>query len=343
MEKEAPDLMLTISIKSSAKELCSPLTVNRLLNVARAEKSVYDRFWPSIVKDKKINNGRKVGVKIEPENREFLRTLKKYIRKTYGIFVPYSMLVIALLKIYRNKVERKAFSLNVKGYKAETDDFRRRLLGIAKKIREEMPDLVFLQEFRVGEKAIFLRCLVKELGSFYNVVFPKDYNDADHDRCICITLVGKNVRHCKSGYLVNDRNFKYRYNLLILDDEVCLNLWMPQIFTSTPERQKMAEDMWASVMNTVDLYSRNAMKFRLTGDLNAYKEGPFGDRIQELDSKLIDTKIWEDQDRPTGEANVLDYAYANRTEVQLESIRTSVENMSDLSDHKALITRIRSF
>ena len=334
--------MLTISIKSSAKGMCSPLTVNRLLNSAREDKSVYAFFWPSLVKDKEINGGKKVGVKVEPENREFLRTLKKYIRETYGIFVPYSMLVIALLRIYRDKVEREVFSLNVKGYKVGTDDFRRRLIGISEKIRKECPEIVFLQEFRVGEKEIFLRSLMKEIRSFYKVIYPKDYNNADQDRCICITLAGKNIKRCESRYITNDRNFKYRYNLLALDDEVCLNAWMPQIFTTTPDRQKMAEDMWVSVMNIVDRYSLKPVKFRLMGDLNAYKDGAFGERIAELESKLYDSKILEDQNRPTGEANVLDYAFVNKAALQTEVVRTHVESMSDLSDHKALIMRIRT-
>ena len=92
--------MLTVSIKESAKKMCVPLTVNRLLSVMRLDRSVFTRFWPCLVKDKEINNGRKVGVKLDPENREFLRELKKHIKACYGIFVPYSMLVCVLLKIY---------------------------------------------------------------------------------------------------------------------------------------------------------------------------------------------------------------------------------------------------
>ena len=117
---------------------------------------------------------------------------------------------------------------------------------------------------------------------------------------------------------------------------------MPQIFSTTPERQKMAEQMWDSLMRSVDQYVKEKVKFCLIGDLNAYEGGPFGERIRELNNKLIDTKVVEDQDRPTGEANVLDYAYMNRAAVQSDLIRTSVESMSDLSDHSALLMRIRT-
>ena len=333
--------MLTISIKKSVKDMCAPYTVNQLLNIARDDSSVFKKFWPSLAKDRSLNIGRKAGAKIKPENREFLKKLKKHIKATYKIFVPYSMLVCVLVKIYRNEIEKKVFSLNVKGYKAETDDFCERLKGIAERIKDELPDIVFLQEFRIGEKEVFLNTLRKELDKFYRFILPNRYGRSDMNHCICISLVGKNISQGRSGRLRYDGAFKLRYNFPALDDHVFINAWMPQIFSATPERQKMAEQMWDSLMASVDHFVKDKVKFCLIGDLNAYAGGPFGDRIRELNDKLVDTKILEDLERPTGEANILDYAFVNRAALYSAVIRTSVESMTDLSDHSALLMRIR--
>ena len=174
-----------------------------------------------------------------------------------------------------------------------------------------MPDIVFLQEFRVGENEVFLNRLKKKLGKFYNFIFPSDYSNADMNHCICITLAGKNILRGQPGRLQNDGAFKLRYNFLALDDYIFLNAWMPQIFTVTPERRKVAEDMWESLLSTVDQYADKPKKFCLIGDLNAYKEGPFGENIKELNGRLFDSKVIEDKNRPTGEVNVLDYAFVN--------------------------------
>ena len=85
--------METVSIRSSAKIMCEPLTVNRLLKAVRTDDRINSVFWPRLLKDRTVNNGRKVSIKLDRENLEYLRTLKKHIRETYGVFEPYSMLV----------------------------------------------------------------------------------------------------------------------------------------------------------------------------------------------------------------------------------------------------------
>ena len=150
----------------SAKELCAPNSINRFLTGIRNDPEIPKLFWPRLVKDRSINCGKKVSIKMDDENLDFLRELKKEIRKKYGIFVPYSMLVCVLVRISKGNKERVIASLNVKGYKAQANDFVRRLKGIANVINNSLPDIVMLQEFRVGENSMFLKALMRKLWRY---------------------------------------------------------------------------------------------------------------------------------------------------------------------------------
>ena len=45
--------METVSIKASAKLMCEPLTVNRLLKAIRTDNKITSVFWPRLLKDTK--------------------------------------------------------------------------------------------------------------------------------------------------------------------------------------------------------------------------------------------------------------------------------------------------
>lgn len=337
--------MRTVSIKLSARELCSHISVNRFLYIIREDDSVQDRFWPRLLKDKSINYGQKVGVKIDQENLDYLRELKKFIRNKYGIFVSYSMLICALVKVHNNRKERILMSQNVKGFKAMSRDFVSRLKGIAKEVKKVLPDILLLQEFRAGDENCFLNAFMKELGDYYVPVFPISYKESeDFNNYICITLLGKNINHIQSKRLSNESYYKLRYNMIEVDDYVMINAWVPQIFSAQSDRVNMAEKMWNCIINVAQYYHNKKQKFCLAGDLNAYLGGPFEEQIKSLNTYMWDTKIIDDLTRPTGIQNVLDYFYVNRFAELTDKIRTKVLEPSikqmELSDHDALITVI---
>ena len=337
--------MLTVSIKSSAKTSCKPLSVNKLLTHISCDTSVFDRFWPGLVRDKTINSGKKTSVKLSKENLDFLKNLKKHIRREYDLFVSYSMLVCVLLKIYERHDERRVISLNVKGYKAPSADFKRRIEAISKRILEELPDIVFLQEFRVGDGDAFLKILIKDLKRYYDLILPKNYTEADCSNCICISLVGKNNNQSKSFKFKDEGDYKLRYNMLKVGDYTFLNAWMPQIYSDREKKLDYAEGMWEKVSEIVDHYHGRNEKFCLIGDLNAYVGGPFENKILKLSYLMSDTKAMEDMYKATGPGNVLDYAFINRFAKETNTVRTTVLRPSikraELSDHEALLMNIR--
>lgn len=338
--------MVTISIRLSAKELCAPLTVNRLLKAVRKDRKTKDLFWPRLVKDKSINCGKKVGVKVDLECVEFLRELKREIKSKYGIFVPYSMLICVLLRVYKNPKEKVSMSLNVKGYKATNAELIQRLKGIAKEVVNVLPDILFLQEFKAGENDVCLDALMHSLGNYYEPVFPASYKHSeDYNNCMCIMLKGKHIPYFKTMHLKDEnQGFKLRYNLVETDDYVILNSWIPQIFNNQNDRINIAEKMWKNIMDISQYYSDKAKKFFLVGDLNSFIGGPFEDRLMKLNAILRDTKTIDTMTRPTGIQNILDYSFVNRFADQTDLIRTSIYSPSiknmDLSDHDALVTTI---
>ena len=338
--------METVSIKASAKLMCEPLTVNRLLKAIRTDNKITSVFWPRLLKDKSINSGRKVNVKLDKENLEYLRTLKKQIRDTYGVFASYSMLVCCLLMLYNNPKERKVMTLNVKGYKAMTHDFKESLKGIAEQVKNVLPDILLLQEFRTGENKIFLNTLLKQLGKYYTPVYPCSYNHKeDYNSCICMMLVGRNTKKIKTMRLTNEQNgYKLRYNLVQADDYMILNTWAPQVFSDTKERRELAEKMWKELLDTAALYSRKKTRFYLAGDLNAFVGGELEDKILKLNYLLKDTKTLDSDTVPTGPVNILDYVFVNKYADKKEMVSTEIYDPSirqmELSDHEALLTTI---
>ena len=339
--------MVTINIRLSARNMCTPLTVNRLLKAVRKDFGDIERFWPRLIKDKSDNYGKIVGVKLDQENLDFLRSLKKLIKNKYGLFVSYSMLVCTLMKMYRNPGERVIMSMNVKGYRALSSDLAERLKGISSEILKVLPDLILIQEFKAGEHDNVLKSVMHDLGRYYVPIFPAGYrkND-DYNNCVCIILAGKNMKINRYVRLKDESaGFKLRYNLIEADDLNILNAWIPQIFNAQQDRMDIAEKMWKNIIDTAKYYSDKTKKFCLIGDLNAYIGGSFEDKILRLNTLLRDTKTVDSMTRPTGLQNILDHVFVNRFFDQTEMIRTSIYDPSikgmDLSDHDALITSIK--
>ena len=338
--------METVSIKTAAKTMCEPLTVNRLIKAVINDGEIESVFWPRLLKDKTINSGRKVSIKLDKENLEYLRTLKKMIRAKYNVFASYSMIVCCLLRLYSGPKERIVMSLNVKGYKALTAEFKNNLKRIAEQVKKVMPDMLLLQEFRTGEDKVFLNVRMKEMGSFYKPVYPKSYNHKeDYNSCICMMLAGNNIK--KTGTMrfnKEQQGFKLRYNLVQADDYLILNAWAPQIFSDTGERKELAEKMWKELLDTASFYSRKKTRFVLAGDLNAFIGGEMEDKILKLNYLLQDTKTLDADTVPTGPVNILDYVFVNKYADKEEMVSTEIYDPSikslELSDHEALVTTI---
>ena len=339
--------MTTLSLKMSAKKSCGPLTVNRLLKLAIGEGDKLKKlFWPRLVKDKKINNGRQVGAKVDSEGLGYLRKMKKYIKDTFNIFVSYSMLICVLVRLVGKACKRTVMSLNVKGYKAMTSSFTGCLSGIAARIKEQMPDIVFLQEFRVGDDDRFLNVLMKELRKYYRLILPASYNGKEEfNYCLCAMLVGKHMSRPKIMKLKNeDEDYKLRYNYVKIEDYTYLNAWAPQVYGGRQDRIEAAGKMWNELIERAEHYSLKAEKFMLAGDLNAFVGGNLADKIFTLNSLLTDTKVLEAAAVPTGPVNVLDYTFINKYAgttdlVRTEILRPSVRHQG-LSDHEALMTTV---
>ena len=339
--------MNTVSLKMSAREMCAPNTINRFLTGIRNDPEIYKLFWPRLVKDRRINCGKQISVKMDDENLEYLRKLKKEIKVKYGIFVPYSMLVCVLVRIAKGHKERVVKSLNVKGYKAMARDFKLRLKGISEEILNSLPDIVMLQEFRVGEDSVFLNTFMKKLWRYYNIVFPKSYIYQEHfNYCLTIMLVGKNVKSGKEMRVLNhdSAGYKLRYNYVKLDDFIYLNCWIPQTFSDRQDNKDVAAKMWMDIFKAAKDNYRKDQKFMLAGDLNSYERGPFEDELMRLNAMLVDCKVNQDVFKSTGEAHILDYVFANKYACQQHKICTTIYTPSikqlDLSDHEALITVI---
>ena len=339
--------MNTVSLKMSAREMCAPNTINRFLTGIRNDPEIYKLFWPRLVKDRSINCGKQISVKMDEENLEYLRKLKQEIKVKYGIFVPYSMLVCVLVRIAKGHKERVVKSLNVKGYKAMARDFKLRLRGVAEEILNSLPDIVMLQEFRVGEDKVFLKTLMKKLGRYYTIVYPKNYKYQEHfNYCLSIMLIGRNVKSGKEMRVLSHDSAGYtlRYNYVKLDDFIYLNCWIPQIFSDSQDNKDVAAKMWMDILKVAKENYRKDQKFMLAGDLNSYEGGPFEDELMRLNAMLLDCKVNQDVYKSTGEAHVLDYVFANKYTCQQHKISTSIYTPSikqlELSDHEALITTI---
>lgn len=338
--------MHTVNIRISTRDMCAPLTVNKLLNTIRNSDAVLKLFWPRLVKGRGIKGEKRVSVKISSENLEYLRGLKKEIRKKYDIFVSYTRIIAVLMKIYQNPEERVVVSLNVHGYKALTPDFTDRLRGISRQIRDVLPDIFLIQEFRAGEGNKFLNILMAGLEKFYTPLFPLSYRKQDdYNNCICMILVGKNIQKIDPRRLKHESDgYRLRYNYVRLDDYVFLNTWAPQMYNADQERVGMAEAMWKEILDTAKTFRAQNFKFFLAGDLNASVGGTYEDKILKLNYLLTETKTPEDLAIPTGPINVLDYAFVNREAARSNNISTSILIPSikeqELSDHEALFTTI---
>ena len=339
--------MVTMSIRMSAKQDYKPLTVNKLLKLAMSEGDRLKKiFWPRYVKDKGINSGRQVGAKVDTEGLNYLRELKKYIRSTFNIFVSYSMLICVLIRIYNKPGNRLIMSLNVKGYKASIRTFSRCLRGIAARIKEQNPDIVFLQEFRPGDDNMFLNVLMKELGRSYRLILPAGYNEKEEfNYCMCVMLVGKHHARPKIMKMGNGaEDHKLRYNYVRIEDYTYLNVWAPQVSGGREDRMEAAQNMWVEIIKRAEHYSMKKEKFLLAGDLNAFMGGSLADKIMTLNYLLSDTKVIEAISVPTGPVNILDYAFVNRYAGSTDLVRTGILSPSirqqGLSDHEALLTSI---
>ena len=334
--------MVTIFLRSSTTKMCAPVSVNSFIKLIRTNPPNEECFWPRLLQDKEDNLDDKVAVRIDNDNLEYLKGLKRIIKKSFGITVSYSLLVKALYKYYQNPREFKVMSLNVKGYKAYSVELSERLKEITKEIKSVLPDLVLLQEFRTGEQNMFLKILMKELGKYYEPIFPKGFKEQEEfNFCICMILIPKNIARIRAMSFQNGTAFRLRYNLIEIRGISILNAWIPQVFNPQAEIPKFAEDMWNAIIESAQYYHDKKKSFYLMGDLNSYKSGPFEDRIFRLNMLLIDTKKVDDICKPTGQTNILDYAFANRHAFMEDNAKTTIYEPSikerDLSDHDALL------
>ena len=335
--------MKTISIDTSIKDTCLPMSINRVITMSRSQIQYQSIFWPqalSIIQEPKLTN-----ISVEEKNVEYLKDIKKHIRGTYNMSTSYSEIVNALIFLLKSSREVRFISINTKGYKAAYRDYTHRLTSIGKAIIVQAPDYIFIQEFRLGVNQCFLNCLLKALNNMYSAVLPMSYKEENENMCLCITLIRKGL-DTTTRRMKNEESFKLRYNILEIDQRVFVNAWIPQVFSQSDERLQISLNMWNEILDIANYYTRKNQEFYVVGDLNSYATSPLEDQLHNLERLMINTKTNDDYSRPTGITHILDHCFANRFSVQNSLIQTSILEPSlkesGASDHDALLTTIKT-
>lgn len=276
----------------------------------------------------------------------FLKRLEG-ILKDMGIRAKKSVLIHMILAAAYEE-ETVIMSANMNAYKAKPSELDERVQRAADKINQNMPDIVFLQEFKPGEGNYRVIDLLERLKMDYDVFYPYDYNENEEfDFCMCVALVERRLSEQAELLKTNvfsgiDGDSKLRSNMIKIGDKLFINAWMFQTLGVSNERLKVAKDMWNDILKIAGNMSLDKKEFYLMGDLNAYRGVEFGDNIETLEGKLVNTKILSDVRRSTRGNRVLDYSYANKSAAQANDIRTNIIDLKGISDHSGLITRIKT-
>ena len=287
-----------------------------------------------------------VSVKIDSDLVERFDKVVSYINRERRI-VTRSFTMLKMLEHYLNPIKEVVLTINVKGYRCKDSDLIERLKAVAVQLNNLMPDIVFLQEVRIGEDKKILERLLNNLSARYFPVLPVSFNsELDYNACVCIALVRNDLmKKCKILRIGNEgREWKHRYNKLQISDRIYMNVWIQQTFGSSNENTRaIAEDMWQVVLSEAELYTNVDTAYYLLGDLNSCQD-VFGRELGLLSEKLVNTKCNSDFNTPTCALNILDYAFANRYAIQKNKVITRIfqPSMRELmiSDHEALVMTI---
>ncbi len=276
----------------------------------------------------------------------FLKRLEGILRDM-GIRAKKSVLMhMILAAAYED--ETVIMSANMNAYKAKPSELDERVQKAADKINQNMPDIVFLQEFKPGEGNYRVIDLLERLKMDYDVFYPYDYNENEEfDFCMCIALVerrmSQDARLLKTNVFSGiDGDSKLRNNMIKIGDKIFINAWMFQTLGVSGERLKVAKEMWDDILKIAGNMSLDKKEFYLMGDLNAYKGVEFGENIDKLEEKLVNTKLLSEVRRTTRGNRVLDYSYVNKSAAQANDVITTVVDMKGISDHSCLLTRIKT-
>ena len=284
---------------------------------------------------------------------EWLNTIKERMIGRYNDFLSISDVIEMVVKTYSERGFERIVSINVKGYKTKISELRSRLKKMVALLNGILPEIIFLQEFIVGEEGCVLSSVLKNLKAEYNVILPVGFDpDQNYDFCICIALIRKDVYSDVKverieNYVNESGEYRFRYNLFSIQGKTYMNIWIPQTYNASEGRKALASQMWTQIMDNVKRYWNSSVEFYLVGDFNSYIKsgtGIFEDQMKEVEMLLVNTKAPAVYLKNTCYANVLDQVYVNRYTAQHYMVVTSFVLPSfmatGLSDHEALLTLI---
>ena len=335
---------MSVIDNSVFKECSANQVFKTVLDSFNSESKV---FWERICKAYTGETEECVIVKLEEDVIRRLDKVVDYLGRKY-LRVNRVFVMEQLLTRFLNSDPERIISLNVKGYRAGTEDLKERLKRIVDLIDETMPDMIFLQEMRLGENNEILNTVLKGSEVRYSVILPNGLDPVqDHSICICVVLIRTDLMGmCKILNIRNDkREWRHRYIKFEINGRVYLNVWIQQTFgNSNMNARAIADSMWESLMSEISFYAYTDTELYIMGDFNSCI-GTYEDKINSVSLNLVDTKNNVDIHKPTSSVNVLDYAFANRYAVQNNLITTMIFHPSIrekmLSDHDALLMTIK--
>ena len=284
-------------------------------------------------------------LRVDDEVYAFLKGIKERFAQN-DVKITFSRAAHILLKTAYENDRLRAVSVNVQGYKAKPSVLDKRLRELTKMMNEELPDLIFLQEMRVGEDLYRLNDLKKRLKIDYEAILPKGFDvDTEYDFCSCVTLIRKSLADKVKMHSI-ERNHndtgdsKLRVNYFTVNGMTYINAWMFQTYGASEARKELAGQMWDKIMEEIRKNVGVDTEFYLVGDLNAGEGVAFEDRIEELESRMVNTKLSVERKIPTRGGSVLDHAYCSKFANRVRTVDTTVWDTYGLSDHKALIMRL---
>ena len=183
-------------IDNSVFKGCNVNTVFKIvLNFISGKQSL---FLERIFSVQKSVDKVTISAKLEAEEVDRIDRIVNYL-KSKKIVVSRSFAMFCLLNYYLNPVNEIVMSLNVKGYKCKDTDLLGRLMELTVHIDRIMPDIIFLQEMRIGEDRRILDPFLSKLGIRYFCMMPASFiPDQEYNACICAVLIRCDMlKNCK--------------------------------------------------------------------------------------------------------------------------------------------------
>ena len=334
----------SIRIKKKFADLIDGLvSINGLASAAAGLGLDLHHISPSLCKDPFPGSEIYKRVTIMAENRDYLRDLKKRMRREYGIKGDYTALVHALYKTLLEGRLIRILSFDVGFRDEKRTDLLKRLERIAVAIDKTCPDMIFIRELTPGSSNFYLSCLMSGLKVKYRPVLPERLL-LRYDLPISLALVKacypeETILLTETECVDQDRLFE----LFKLDNDIYFNVSIPS------KSFRINDQMWRLIRNVMLRYRRKNQHFLMLAGLHdccsVSSEKTYGANIGRLCRELHSTKINRDLNKGKINGECPNYVFANNFSVQHELIRTEVLKPSTLkagiTENEALLTEIR--